>query len=707
MSINGDELLEQLRFLEARVRELVHLRMHAGRDPNDPFRGLYITDDAAERELNFDGQPLLPQVDLDLDVGVFAGDSSEPVPGRTICRLRSRDTDPFALVRKRFGLRPIECLLLVLAAAPSLDRRYGTLFAYLNDDATQPRATVGLAHEICGLADTDVRLRGLLGEDAPLVSNGLVTVDHQEAYFFRRSLHVDDDVVAMLLSNQWSCHLGVTNSGVGASPLIQAVSSNDASVVASMLSRGSGFVYLDSGPGLVARALGEAAFTSLGLGCVSLDLEATVAPEDIANWVRVLLRQATIAGSGIVAGPIDHWVDDKIPLVRLLADADFPIVLTGQIPWSPHWSHRLPHIPSTPSVNPSGCQRILEAVLSDTDGVKVADAGRRESLGSAFAQFTLRPEEVVRALRYALFAANADDRPLDAGDIEAGVRMQNSHGLERLTRRIHPVADWSQIVVPRSIELRLRDLVMRARHRHTVIDRWGMRPGGGRGSGVVGLFFGDSGTGKTLAAEVVAHELGLELFVINLATVVDKYIGETEKNLEAIFEQAAEVNGVLFFDEADALFGKRSEGGDAHDRYANIEVAYLLQKVETFDGLAILATNLRANMDPAFVRRIDVVIDFPSPGFEQRLALWQRYLPRQLSLDASVDVEFLAKSFRLTGGSIQNTCIASAFRAYADDGVVTMKILVQAIQQEFEKLGRLCVEADFGPYFELIERPQE
>ena len=155
---------------------------------------------------------------------------------------------------------------------------------------------------------------------------------------------------------------------------------------------------------------------------------------------------------------------------------------------------------------------------------------------------------------------------------------------------------------------------MRARRRDLVLDEWGMRPGGGRGRGIMVLFAGDSGTGKTMSAEVVAGDLGLDLYTVNLATVVDKYVGETEKNLERIFSEADGVNAVLLFDEADALFGKRSEVRDANDRYANIEVAYLLQRMETFDGLAILATNLRANVDDAFARRLDMIVDFPVPG---------------------------------------------------------------------------------------------
>ena len=157
-----------------------------------------------------------------------------------------------------------------------------------------------------------------------------------------------------------------------------------------------------------------------------------------------------------------------------------------------------------------------------------------------------------------------------------------------------------------------------------MLIEWRMRKGGGRGRGVTALFAGDSGTGKTMSAEVIAGELGLDLYTVNLATVVDKYVGETEKNLERIFAEAGGVNAVLLFDEADAIFGKRSEVRDAHDRYANIESAYLLQRMETFDGLAILATNLRSNIDDAFTRRLDMIIDFPAPDETSRLAIWQR-----------------------------------------------------------------------------------
>ncbi|MHB1521680.1 MAG: ATP-binding protein [Ferrimicrobium sp.] len=707
MDVEVSELTKWLRLLDSRLDALVQLRLESGRDPRDPFRGLYLTGETIQRDLEAERGPLLAPIRLEADLNPDDPHEGRSSAGVVVQRLVSEAADPLELLRLRFGLEPLDCLLLMLAAAPEIDRRYGTIYAYLNDDVTRRRLSVGLALEVCGAPDADLGIRGHLEQSSTLVQSGLVTLGEMDAPFLRRSLAVDDVVINVILGG---ARHSISENAIWyppSSPLTWAVDRDEAASVAAMLSRGSGFVYLTHGPGSMALALGVAAFAQLGLGCILFDLDRTSGSDDGAHWVRMRVRDARITGAGIIAGPIERLTVDDAQMVRLLADADHPIILFGQVPWHASWSRRLPHFPATPTFSRPARRRLLDAMVGADDDMPGLREDEVSLVDQALEQFTLRPEELLRVVRCARHQATASHRDLEVGDVVASARAQSGHGLERLTRCVHPASDWDQLVVPWTVEERLRSLANRARHRHTVIEGWGLRPGGARGAGVVGLFFGESGTGKTLAAEVIAKELGLDLYVVNLATVVDKYVGETEKNLEAIFEQAAQANGVLLFDEADALFGKRTEGGDAHDRYANIEVAYLLQKIESFDGLAILATNLRANMDPAFVRRIDVVVDFPMPAVDQRLRLWQRYLPSQLALDDGVDLGFLAKSFRLTGGSIQNICIGSAFDAYARDGIVTMETLVRATQRELEKLGRLCVEADFGPYFALIDRPMD
>ncbi|MFD5347422.1 ATP-binding protein, partial [Streptomyces anulatus] len=286
--------------------------------------------------------------------------------------------------------------------------------------------------------------------------------------------------------------------------------------------------------------------------------------------------------------------------------------------------------------------------------------------------------------------------------VGGGPRPNTGARLDRRAGRIEPTVTWDDLVLPPDTHTQLRELTARALHRDRVLGEWGMRPGGGRGRGVSALFAGDSGTGKTMSAEVIAADLGLDLYTVDLATVIDKYVGETEKNLERIFTEAAGVNGVLLFDEADAIFGKRSDVKDAHDRYANVESAYLLQRMESFDGLAILATNLRANLDDAFTRRLDLVIDFPVPDPEQRLLLWDRCLGRTLPRGTDLDLPFCAENFELAGGNIRSIAVTAAYLAADTGGAVTMETVIHAIQREYQKLGRLTLASEFGPYLGLV-----
>jgi SpoVK/Ycf46/Vps4 family AAA+-type ATPase len=229
-----------------------------------------------------------------------------------------------------------------------------------------------------------------------------------------------------------------------------------------------------------------------------------------------------------------------------------------------------------------------------------------------------------------------------------------------------------------------------------VMGTWGVGRKLASSNGVTILFAGPPGTGKTMAAEVIASELGLDLYKIDLSTIVSKYIGETEKNLERIFGEAQSSNAILFFDEADAIFGKRSEVKDAHDRYANIEVSYLLQRMEAYDGVTILATNLRANLDDAFTRRLQHAVDFPFPEEEYRLRIWQTLFPPDVPRQPDLDFAPLAKRFKLAGGNIRNVIVGAAFLAAADGGSVTMSHLLHGTRREMQKMGRLMNEPDLA-----------
>jgi SpoVK/Ycf46/Vps4 family AAA+-type ATPase len=308
------------------------------------------------------------------------------------------------------------------------------------------------------------------------------------------------------------------------------------------------------------------------------------------------------------------------------------------------------------------------------------------------------PDPQYRLSRDQLKLVGAASGPA-SGPIAPAVRRLAGGHLDGVAVRIRPRRGWDDLVLPPDDVRQLRELAARHRRRDIVYGQWEFPSV--PSTGVVALFAGPSGTGKTLAAEVVAGVLGLDLYKVDLSAVVSKYIGETEKNLERIFGAAAAGDLVLFFDEADALFGKRSEVSDAHDRYANIEVAYLLQRLETYDGLVVLATNLQRNIDQAFLRRISVAIDFVLPEEPERRAIWARAFPAAAPVDG-IDVDFLARQFKVSGGIIRNAALGAAFLAADDGGAITMRHAVLAMKREFQKMGRLRTEAEFEQYFDLV-----
>jgi SpoVK/Ycf46/Vps4 family AAA+-type ATPase len=290
-------------------------------------------------------------------------------------------------------------------------------------------------------------------------------------------------------------------------------------------------------------------------------------------------------------------------------------------------------------------------------------------------------------------AARARGSP-SPDDLFAGARAQSGDSLAALAHRIEPRYGWKDLVLPLDSITQLHEICQRVAHRHRVLGEWGFDRKLSLGKGVNALFAGPPGTGKTMAAEIIANELELDLYRIDLAGVVSKYIGETEKNLDRVFSAAEDANAILFFDEADALFGKRSEVRDSHDRYANLEISYLLQKMEEHEGVAILATNLRQNLDDAFMRRVAFTVHFPFPDESSRRRIWEQIWPPETPLADDVNFDAMARRFRLSGGNIKNIALASAFLAAEDGARVTMAHLQQATRREHQKMGKTLIEPE-------------
>jgi hypothetical protein len=335
----------------------------------------------------------------------------------------------------------------------------------------------------------------------------------------------------------------------------------------------------------------------------------------------------------------------------------------------------------------------LAGVALDRSAGAAADAA--QEVANRFHLSAGQIHDAVAAARTRALWRQPEGAALTLADLYRACREQCSHRLGVLARRVTTSFGWPDLILPPMQCSQLRELETAIRNASGVLEDWNFESRLQYGRGITALFSGPSGTGKTMAAGILARELGLDLYKIDLSRVVSKFIGETEKNLDRIFEQAEDANAMLFFDEADALFGKRSAIKDAHDRYANIEIAYLLQKMEERRGVTILATNLKTNMDEAFARRIRFGIEFPMPEYVQRLQIWKGSLPKEARLVEDVDLPLLANRLRVSGGSIVNVCVSAASLAYAPGGAIGMKHLLHAAKRELQKLGHQYNESDF------------
>ncbi|MEU5438335.1 ATP-binding protein [Streptomyces sp. NPDC020719] len=683
-AVGAQALWERLRLVEERVRHAVAARRRTDPDPDDPYRGQYLSPEAVERILAGQGG---------LDLPGYA--PAPPPPGA-----------PLGTLAERFGLSPLDTDLLLVAVAPDLDARFEHLYGYLNDDLSRRRPTVGLALELCGLAAASTA-RFRLAPGAPLISGGLVELTEPERPVLSRVLAVPDRVIAHLLDGAGpDARLAGVLTEAGDDPTAEAAQVGRA---ASAAHSGTGLVHLlDRGgdaPGLAAAALRAA-----GLRPLAVDASALArSPAGIPALARVAALEARLTGAGVILGPLQALPAQPGEQARIIQEfstalSGTPLFTYGTQGWDPVWAAQTPVVlavdPPSPARQAARWRHALEQ-----EAAPGAAGNDIDELARAVAAHRLDGGQLRRAAGAAVRTAALAGRPVSPDDLRSAVRAQNGAGLARLARRVEPAVTWDDLVLPAPTHRGLRELAVRARHREQVLGQWRMRPGGGRGRGVIALFAGESGTGKTMSAEVVAADLGMDLYVVDLSTVVDKYIGETEKNLERIFAEASAVNAVLLFDEADAIFGKRSEVKDAHDRHANIESAYLLQRMESFDGIAVLTTNLRANLDEAFTRRLDVVAEFPVPDAAQRLALWERSLGPRLPRADDLDLRFCADRFELAGGSIRACAVTAAYLAAERRQPLTMGQLVTAVAQEYRKLGRLVLEGEFGPWTQEVLTP--
>ncbi len=324
------------------------------------------------------------------------------------------------------------------------------------------------------------------------------------------------------------------------------------------------------------------------------------------------------------------------------------------------------------------------------------------------ATFRFSPRQIVTACEQAEGLARLEGEMIISSEtLYRCCYRQVVHKLGDLASRVPAAFTWDDVVLPESQKKLMQQACGHIRHKVQVYSRWGFEKKVQYGRGLSILFAGAPGTGKTMCAQVIANQLNMEMYKINLSQIVSKYIGETEKNLRAVFGEARNANSILFFDECDALFGKRSEVKDSHDRNANVEVAYLLQQIEEYDGVCILATNLIGNIDAAFMRRITYVVRFPFPEADMREQIYRRTIPGSAPISEDIDWGFLAEKFPLSGGHIKNIVLAAAFLAAGEETPISMRHLLRAAVNEMKKNEIIVVREQLREYIDLLEDREE
>jgi hypothetical protein len=739
LSAETDISLRHLRAELGRIDVLIQRQVWrwqlAGQDPADRFRGLHISDAEAEMLLRRSfGTSWGQMVALPPDKrqAFDRAESEATRQAQALAELAHRQGQVLRLERlaAAFGLDRFDLDTLLVGLAPALDLRYERLYAFLQDDVTRKRPTVNLVLDLLGSADPVERLPLLLrfADEAPLFRYQLLERAPDSgpsgSLLLSQALNVDAGLVTWLLG-RYQPH-----ADLGPHASLLWPRQDDADELLAGADRGN-VLWKCVAPGLATgvppivilygsdQASKQAAARLLawraGRSLLEVDLAAVIETGvPPLRALRLALRDARLTSSipclagwdaCLVAfehrtaeGPGQRASDGSSPPPGLLADlCAYPdlLLVAGHAAWQAEGIERDRALFWFEFPVPAyGQRRALWWHFLGKKRSEVSKTPEPLDLASLAGQFALTAGQIRDAV------ASAQDRAAQRGDglqfhdLLAAARAHSNPRLSGLARKIEPRYIWEDIVLPDDQLALLHEIVATVRGRSLVLEEWGVGRKLASSPGVTMLFSGPPGTGKTMAAEVMAAELGLDLYKIDLSTVVSKYIGETEKNLEQIFGEAQSSNAILFFDEADAIFGKRSEVKDAHDRYANIEISYLLQRMEAYEGVTILATNLRANLDEAFTRRLQFAVDFPFPDDAYRLRIWQTLLPAGVPKEPDLDLALLARRFKLAGGNIRNILVNAAYLAAADGGRLGMKHLLHGTRRELQKMGRLINDAD-------------
>jgi len=596
------------------------------------------------------------------------------------------------ILAQRFGLSNFERDVLLLCAAIELDSRVATLCGVAQGDGNSTYPTFALAMTLFDGAAWDVlsperplrhwRMVEINQPGAQPLTTSALRADEWIVNYLKGLSYIDDRLTPLLVRMDSVAHEKLPPSQAS---VVEMIGDRLRSAIAIQQFPIIQLTGIDSS---AKRLIASHAAAALGLHVYRLPARLLPAQAgDLETLARLWERQNVLlpvclyldaldADSGTTSEPLG-----TPPLNRFLTRSNGVFFLDTREPW-PGLDRESATMDVTKPTAVEQQQAWTEVLGPHTNGMVAKLSG----------QFNLNFREIQQIARASLTTNSETWEDLLTKLWDACVTTTRPR-LDALALRIEPKATWDDIVLPPAeIEL-LHEISDQVGQRNTVYEKWGFHKKMNRGLGISALFAGESGTGKTMAAEVIANELRLNLYRIDLSAVVSKYIGETEKNLRRLFDAAESGGTILFFDEADSLFGKRSEVKDSHDRYANIEINYLLQRMESYRGLAILATNMKSALDTAFIRRLRFIVTFMAPGTVERRAIWQKVFPGDVPTQ-ELNFDRLAR-FNLTGGNIHSIALNAAFLAAREESAVTMPLVLRAARAEFRKLERPINEADF------------
>ncbi len=726
----AEHLRDELDRIDQLVRaQTVRWRMTlAASKPENLWGMTLVSDDEVERYLA--SAYALPH-ELSPDVERLMEPHWEAAEARRrAIRQRRAQTPPEVVLRldhlvRCLTLSAFERDILLVCLLPEIDGRYRRLFGYLQDDATRILPSVELVLQILQPAvNTSGAGRLAFEVSSPLITHCLLILERglMGEALSTRPVGLDPGIVAYLLGrdgfdarlNAWLDPRKIDRTKP---PQLERRHLERLEAVADSWRRS------EAGGGrtvLLHGHYGCGRLAAAGWICELADrpllaIDVNRARQSRQSWsetVALIFREAELTGAAVCWTGCETLLENReaAPLWTTLVNAcdrhpDLSL-LSSSTAWEPAGTGLGQRFLRLNFPMPAYAQRcrLWQASLSSAETL-IDGAAEQETLALALANsFQLNSGQIADAIAGAAgYALRRDpkDPTVRVEDLYEACRRQSTHRLKNFARRIEPPPDRSfeDLVLPAANRRQIEELLHRIRYRGQVLNNLGFERRLSLGKGLIVLFTGSSGTGKSMAAELLAREQGVDLYKVDMSSVVSKYVGETEKNLAGVFDQAEDANAVLFFDEADALFGQRGEVKDARDRWANMEVNYLLQRVEEYSGVVVLTSNLRQNIDTAFMRRLQLIVEFPFPDAELRFLIWCKTFPEGLQRPADDELRSLAERFRFSGGEIKNIVVDAAFRALAEGDrspAITRQHLILAIAREYQKTGKPLTPKDFG-----------